>query len=65
MEERGMVTVYFRYQYMDIHGVLHRCTKNILVESGKTMQQARGLYLDIRGMNKLIAENIYYKWDKE
>ena len=62
MQEKGTVTIYVRGQFMDINGVLHRYTKTIHEESNMDAQQARGLYLDVRGMNPLILDNIYYTW---
>lgn len=62
MSEKGFVTVYFYVYTVDIDNKPKR-TKIVLHKQGDvTLQQARGLYLDVAGMNNGHGHAIHYEW---
>lgn len=58
---KGTVHVYFYVYFRDIDRDDRRKTVTLLRESNVTAQAARGLYLDVQGMNQ--DKNCFYTWN--
>lgn len=60
MHHKGTVKIYFSVYSKSIDGVTKRTNVILHKEENVTIEQARGLYLDVAGMNQ--DKNVHYEW---
>lgn len=61
-KQTGILSVFYVFRHKDIDGVQRRVQRLVMRERNVTQQQAKGLFLDYRGMNPDIREQLESTW---
>lgn len=61
-KQTGILSVFYVFWHKDIDGRQRRVQSLVMREHNVTQQQAKGLFLDYRGMNPGYRENLESTW---